>query len=373
MLMYINNDLYEILQIHPKAEAEIIKATYRRLSMKYHPDKAEQGSEEKMKLLNYAYSILGDTLKRKEYDMEYLKTQRIDEYAAYENLEKSKSEARKTLFLYLSFLASQKLNDAYFLITDNDKRHISLKAFCEWQKAVGSVFEILDFELEYNQRIILEEDYWQDAYGFAVTITEKEKKTIKVKEYNFFRTVVKEDNHYRVLLDYRDVKEFTKSFKLRNRKRVAARDFEYIRNDLINEISKEIARADRYKKNFSLVIIEISIGNYDLGFECNTESQLDLVLKECLNVLRATDIIGRFGEYRLLALLPETKLLGSTKATSKMFSVIKQLEQASKINQGTHSYAGIIEYNKSSVSEMLDIAIVNLLNAKKKGAWSMTF
>jgi len=31
-------DFYGILQVHPKAEKEIIDAAYRRLAFKYHPD-----------------------------------------------------------------------------------------------------------------------------------------------------------------------------------------------------------------------------------------------------------------------------------------------------------------------------------------------
>lgn len=31
-------DYYEILQVHVNAEPEIIKAAYKRLSIKYHPD-----------------------------------------------------------------------------------------------------------------------------------------------------------------------------------------------------------------------------------------------------------------------------------------------------------------------------------------------
>lgn len=62
-------DYYEILQVSPNAEPEVIAAAYRRLARKYHPDAyAEADATERMKELNEAYEVLGDPAKRAEYD-----------------------------------------------------------------------------------------------------------------------------------------------------------------------------------------------------------------------------------------------------------------------------------------------------------------
>ena len=62
-------DLYEILQVHPRAEPEVIQAAYRRLSQKYHPDVSESSeAERKMKVLNAAYEVLSNPKRRAEYD-----------------------------------------------------------------------------------------------------------------------------------------------------------------------------------------------------------------------------------------------------------------------------------------------------------------
>src|SRR5262245_30234786 len=58
-------DCYEILQVHPSAEPEVIESAYRRLARKYHPDLG--GSTERMAELNAAYEILRDPVKRAEY------------------------------------------------------------------------------------------------------------------------------------------------------------------------------------------------------------------------------------------------------------------------------------------------------------------
>lgn len=61
-----NLDLYELLQVHPKADNEIIKKAYHTIISQIHPDKG--GPEEKTKLVNYAYEILTDKVKREQYD-----------------------------------------------------------------------------------------------------------------------------------------------------------------------------------------------------------------------------------------------------------------------------------------------------------------
>ena len=62
-------DYYETLQVSVNADPEIIQAAYRKLSLKYHPDRNyDAGAESMMKALNQAYEILSDANRRKEYD-----------------------------------------------------------------------------------------------------------------------------------------------------------------------------------------------------------------------------------------------------------------------------------------------------------------
>ena len=59
---------YKILNVSESASQSEIKSSYRKLSMKYHPDKG--GDAEKFKQINEAYQNLGDEQKRKMYDMQ---------------------------------------------------------------------------------------------------------------------------------------------------------------------------------------------------------------------------------------------------------------------------------------------------------------
>jgi curved DNA-binding protein len=64
-------DYYQILGIDKKASADEIKKAYRKLAIKWHPDKNpnnKAASEEKFKKISEAYAVLSDTEKRQQYD-----------------------------------------------------------------------------------------------------------------------------------------------------------------------------------------------------------------------------------------------------------------------------------------------------------------
>lgn len=64
-------DLYEVLQVHPAAEPEVVDAAFRRLSRKYHPDlNSSPEATEVMQRLTAAYEILRDPARRAAYDHE---------------------------------------------------------------------------------------------------------------------------------------------------------------------------------------------------------------------------------------------------------------------------------------------------------------
>jgi DnaJ-class molecular chaperone with C-terminal Zn finger domain len=63
-------DYYKVLDVDKKAGAEDIKKAYRKLALKYHPDRNpdDKKAEERFKKISEAYAVLSDPEKRKQYD-----------------------------------------------------------------------------------------------------------------------------------------------------------------------------------------------------------------------------------------------------------------------------------------------------------------
>ena len=63
-------DYYDLLGVPKTAPEEDVKKAYRKLALKYHPDRTpgNKEAEEQFKQINEAYAVLSDKEKRKEYD-----------------------------------------------------------------------------------------------------------------------------------------------------------------------------------------------------------------------------------------------------------------------------------------------------------------
>src|SRR6185503_943770 len=63
-------DYYEVLDVRREANDQELKQAYRRLALKYHPDKnpGNHEAEERFKELNEAYQVLSQAELRERYD-----------------------------------------------------------------------------------------------------------------------------------------------------------------------------------------------------------------------------------------------------------------------------------------------------------------
>jgi hypothetical protein len=107
-------DYYKILEVSMDSSSEDIKKQYRKLSLKYHPDK-NQGCkicENKFKNISEAYSTLSDPKKRLQYNLKYFQNDSIFYftereinmlYNYYSNITSS-IEFKLIYKLYLSFI-----------------------------------------------------------------------------------------------------------------------------------------------------------------------------------------------------------------------------------------------------------------------------
>lgn len=64
-------DYYKVLEVEYDATVEKIRLNYRRLALKWHPDKhnGESSVTEKFQEINEAYKVLSDPAKRLDYDI----------------------------------------------------------------------------------------------------------------------------------------------------------------------------------------------------------------------------------------------------------------------------------------------------------------
>ena len=67
--MSAKRDYYEVIGVSKTASADEIKQQYRKLALKFHPDKNKSAdAQEHFKEISEAYAVLSDSSKRQLYD-----------------------------------------------------------------------------------------------------------------------------------------------------------------------------------------------------------------------------------------------------------------------------------------------------------------
>jgi curved DNA-binding protein CbpA len=77
-------DHYEVLQISPNADTELIHRVYRLLAQRFHPDNQETGDAEQFRKISDAYYVLSDAERRAQYDVAH-RQQRQDRWRLVTN------------------------------------------------------------------------------------------------------------------------------------------------------------------------------------------------------------------------------------------------------------------------------------------------
>lgn len=130
-------DYYKILQVDCHASPAVIKAAYHTQlkTMKKHPDLG--GSHEEALLLNEAYEILSDPVRRSEYDKKH-----------GDLSEEPRVEQRRAV--RLSFSAGLKMRKSYTDWVEAQFRDISLLGACLRTQEKFRIGETLDLDISQN-------------------------------------------------------------------------------------------------------------------------------------------------------------------------------------------------------------------------------
>ena len=170
--MDLNKDYYKILGVLDNAEDIVIKAAYRALAQKYHPDKNQtKAAKDVMQEINEAYSVLSDPTERKKYDgtrkkQEYTQDNSQNTKDLLKNLEKDWDDSVE-----------------YFPDLDDLAKDLS-----KYSKELELTFKILLIEKkEYKNRnklaISLKNHFFERYFGFDKDIHDFAEELFQSKDF----------------------------------------------------------------------------------------------------------------------------------------------------------------------------------------------
>lgn len=376
-------DLYRIMQVHHLAEPEVIEGAYKKLSKKYHPDaNRDSGSEEKMKLINYAYSILSNPGRRREYDLDFNRRLGVGERGDFRRPLKREEllmeSAIQVMEHYFDALAKLDFDRAYKLISNEDQKYIGKKEFWEWQKAVAALYEIGEYRCAHFKTVSGKNAGYHSftfVIEFQVHLLEREKATGALHQVEFSRMVVQEKNELKLYLGHKDVQSIIDKLRLLADEQLHSEGNGYDKPRIYREIEREMARAVRYSRPFTVLLLEaVNFRQTDHDFDpVLFEAAFGAALREVKKNLRVTDYGGRLSRNRMMIVLPETRVFAAVKAVEKIFRVIRNSEDPKKAAGKLIFCAGIVQYKQGSLQEYLDLTISNVLAARHKGEWRIVF
>lgn len=332
-------DYYKILQVDFMAEPEVIESAYKRLSKKYHPDVNKLlNAEETMKNINKAYEILSDPVTRKQYLIRWIERNnglnRIQKnYYTAPIIDFSFDPIKNVLLEYMDFISKKKFDLAFELVSENDRKDISKKDFIKWQTVVSEVFELKSFECFVQNVYVdikLKHCFFEAVVYFRVKITEINNVMERIEEDEFSRSVVLENNLWRIFLGYKELGSIINKFdelinlkkqKFKNRKILQKQSNVDSISGLLNKkgftekAENEQIRHNRYGNVFSVILCEID------GCDNWSEIRYNVVRKaaEVINSsLRRLDLSCRWKGKKFIILLPETNSTSANMVACKL-------------------------------------------------------
>ena len=142
----------------------------------------------------------------------------------------------------------------------------------------------------------------------------------------------------------------------------------YNRHFYYESLKKEIVRAERYKKTFSLIIFDID--HFKKANDTYGHDMGDSVLKElsniCNNGIRRSDVLARIGGEEFSIIAPEADMDCAVLLAEKLRQLVE--EHQFKISETITISLGVAEYSHGdSLDDLYKRADIALYKAKKSG------
>jgi len=390
---------YRILGVSFGAGIADVTSSYRRLCRIYHPDiSGDPESEELMKKINVAYTVLREKLKREaafrerssyqRYGRRYSGESRSDErarsaWSSASNADAKKAaaaeekEASAVLSAYFSALSTFDYSGAYYYLSSYDKRHISPDSFVQWRKSVARLHPLREFKISGGLPVVSVN--WgggktQYARKFRVSIAEEEKEGEERSSDVVEKLVINDNGQWRVFLGYKGVGELTRSFDERfetlKDKAVSVRWQEYLTGlyaeyDMLNltgmkrAVSRELYRKKRFGGTLTFAVIEIK----STGIKGEGQDELRRsAAKTLCEALRETDIAAYAGDGVFALLLVELRKKNAEHIISRIIDKIRN-----DAGKALASRAEIkFEFDTWSGNRALSIDLLNVVLRKFK-------
>jgi len=265
---------YRVLGVKVGAGMADVTTSYRQLCRAHHPDVTDNpDSEELMKQINIAYTVLREKFRRETAFRERQTYSRpVKRYPAPETRQQTRQhttetwqqpdrqtadpwqprrephvhepdaqqqaaaayrkraeeraaasadaekEAYSVLHAYFAQLNNFNYSSAYEFLSEHDKKHITKESFIKWRKSVARLYPMREFKIAGGSSIAVVT--WGDnktfhARKFRILITEDNVGGKSAQTGDIDKLVINEDGNWGVFLGYKEINALTRSFDKR--------------------------------------------------------------------------------------------------------------------------------------------------------------
>ena len=378
---------YRVLGVKVGAGMADVTTSYRQLCRTHHPDISDDpGSEELMKQINIAYTVLREKFKNesafrerqtysrpvRRYPTAAVRQQTMDAQQQAAEAHKQRAaeraaasadaekEAYSVLHDYFAALNAFEYTTAYEFLSDHDKKYIPVESFIQWRESVARLYPMREFKIAGGSSIAVVT--WGDektfhARKFRIVITEDDYTDNAMQSGDIDKLVINEDGKWGVFLGYREINELTRTFDRRfetkKKENVEKRWEEYNSGlypeyDMLNiagmrkPVSQELYRQRRYGGSMTFAAIHIKS---DGAASTGHEELLRSAAKTISGVLRETDIPAYAGDGVFVIMFIELGKKNADNIISRMVESIRknagsQLGSHAEIEYGFGSWSG---------------------------------